>query len=350
MTLEVHIDKRLGRDFSLEISFVLNGGCLGILGASGCGKSLTLKCVAGIERPDCGRIVLDGVVLFDSEKGINLPPQKRGVGYLFQNNALFPRLTAGENIRLAMPKTGDREERAAGLLERFRLGGLDGRLPRQLSGGQQQRVALARMLAANPRIILLDEPFSALDHHLRENMRLRLGELLRLQGDAIMVSHSRDDVYQLCGRLLTLDGGRVLGHGETRAVFHRPGRVEVARLTGCKNISPARVLSERRLLALDWDWELTTEEQIPPGTKFVGIRAHDFAPVREECPGGGNLVEMAVRERSEEPFEWCVVFANARAAPGPDRATLWWKCSKHAVADPPRFLRVDPAAVMPLAE
>jgi molybdate transport system ATP-binding protein len=289
-------------------------------------------------------------VLFDSEKGINLPPQRRKVGYLFQNYALFPRLTVQENILLVMPKAENREERLAGLLKRFNLRELENRLPNQLSGGQQQRAALARMLAADPAIILLDEPFSALDYHLREQMRMRLGELVRLQGDAVMVSHSRDDVYQLCDHLLILDGGRVLGRGETRAIFHRPGRIDVARLTGCKNISPVRILSERRLLALDWDLELTTAEPIGPAVKFVGIRAHDFIPIWEADPQGDNLVEMAIQGRSEEPFEWCVIFANARAINPSNQGGIWWKYSKYALSGFPRFLRVDPSVVMPLSE
>ena len=139
---------------------------------------MTLKCIAGIEKPDKGKIVLDGVTLFDSEQHINLPPQKRRVGYLFQQYALFPSMTAEQNILCALTCSSreDRKEKFAALLRTFRLEGLEKKLPAQLSGGQQQRVALARILASEPQAILLDEPFSALDSYLK--WELELGELL----------------------------------------------------------------------------------------------------------------------------------------------------------------------------
>ena len=156
MSLLVEIRKNFG-SFRLDVSFEARDGVLGLLGASGCGKSMTLRCIAGIVRPDAGRIVLDGKVLFDKEKGIDLPPQKRGVGLLFQNYALFPHMTVGENLRAGM--TGSRkekEEQLTALVERLGLQGLERRRPAQLSGGQQQRVALGRILAAKPGVLLLD--------------------------------------------------------------------------------------------------------------------------------------------------------------------------------------------------
>mgnify|MGYP002799029466 FL=1 len=157
MALEVDVEKTYG-SFHLEASFRSEGEPLTLLGPSGCGKSLTLKCIAGIERPDRGRIVLDGQVLFDSAAHIDLPPQRRRVGYLFQQYALFPHMTVAENIAAGCRGLGreERKKRVAELAAMLRLEGLEGLRPRQLSGGQQQRTALARILASEPRAILLD--------------------------------------------------------------------------------------------------------------------------------------------------------------------------------------------------
>ena len=160
MSLIVDIEKKLG-SFTLHAQFKTDKGTMALLGASGCGKSVTLKCIAGIMAPDKGRIVLDGETLFDSEKRIDLPPQKRRVGCLFQQYALFPNMTVAQNI-LCGVRAGTRGERCRRVeeqLRRFRLAGLEKKYPSQLSGGQQQRVALARILVSEPRAILLDEPF-----------------------------------------------------------------------------------------------------------------------------------------------------------------------------------------------
>ena len=162
-----------------------------ILGASGCGKSMTLKCIAGIEKPDEGRIVLDGKVLFDSEKKINLPPQKRKVGYMFQDYALFPHMNVVQNIEAGMGKRPDRS-RTESLIRQFQLEGLEKKIPGQLSGGQKQRVAMARMLAAEPELILLDEPFSALDTYLKWQLEQEMYKHLKEAGKTVIfVSHNR---------------------------------------------------------------------------------------------------------------------------------------------------------------
>ena len=170
MSLEVTIAKRF-EGFTLHADFAAGNTAAAILGASGCGKSMTLRCIAGVVKPDSGRIVLDGRVLFDSEKGIDLPPQQRNVGLLFQNYALFPNMTVEQNILCALKKEKDPAARKAACgsaLRAMRLEELAHRLPSELSGGQQQRAALARILAAKPRILMLDEPFSALDSYLRD--------------------------------------------------------------------------------------------------------------------------------------------------------------------------------------
>ena len=165
--LKVNIKKEL-KEFDLDITFELKNGCLGILGPSGCGKSMTLKSIAGIVNPDTGFISLntdEETIFFDSNKKINLKPQIRNVGYLFQNYALFPNMTVEENIASGL--SNDDGKTVSEMIKRFHLDGLEKRYPRQLSGGQQQRVALARILAYNPDVILLDEPFSAMDTFLK---------------------------------------------------------------------------------------------------------------------------------------------------------------------------------------
>lgn len=184
MSLFVEIEKQLG-NFHLDVRFQAETETLALLGASGCGKSMTLKCIAGIMTPDRGRIVLNGRVLFDSEARIDLPPQQRRVGYLFQNYALFPTMTVEKNILCGI-RSGSKAEKAAALsatLHRFRLEGLEKRYPAQLSGGQQQRVALARILCSQPEVILLDEPFSALDSYLKWDLELKLSDFWRISPD-----------------------------------------------------------------------------------------------------------------------------------------------------------------------
>ena len=195
MSLSVDIEKRLG-DFTLRVAFETNGGVLGLLGASGCGKSMTLKCIAGIEKPDSGRIVLDGRTLFDANQHINLPPQQRQVGYLFQNYALFPNMTVRQNILCGLRAQKDKAKREQALEEivaLLQLQGLEDRRPAQISGGQAQRAALARILVSRPKLLMLDEPFSALDTHLRVQLQMQMRALLAgFGGDVLLVTHSRD--------------------------------------------------------------------------------------------------------------------------------------------------------------
>ena len=361
--LSVDIRKKL-REFELQVQFscsgrqdIQNGGsvgsgpnCLGILGPSGCGKSMTLKSIAGIVEPDSGVITLDGRELFNSSKKINLKPQKRRVGYLFQNYALFPNMTVEENILTGL-KAGKRygeeqqKKRVSEMIERFRLSGLEKRYPTQLSGGQQQRVALARILAYDPQTLLLDEPFSAMDAHLRESLRLELANVLSdYQGASIMVTHDRDEAYQLCDELLLFSRGHVIAAGKTRDIFQDPGSVEAARLTGCKNISRIERLDKYRVRALDWDnLELVTEKAVTDDITSIGIRAHDFEPVSEA--EGINRISVGSPKISEMPFEWYITLSNG----------LWWKIGKtihtHS-ADGliPEYLRVAPEAILLLRD
>ena len=299
--LSVDIDKRLGA-FTLRVAFEARDGVTALLGASGSGKSMTCRCIAGIERPDHGRIVLDGRVLFDSQKGVNLSPQQRRVGYLFQQYALFPNMTVLQNVACAVRGAKDRKPVALAMLKKMQLEEFGGRYPRQLSGGQQQRAALARMLVNQPDILLLDEPFSALDSHLRFQLQQETGKIMRDFGRTVLlVSHDRDEVYRLTDDIAIFESGRVERLGEKHAVFADPKTLAGARLTGCKNISRLRHLGSGRAEAMDWGLTL----EVLPGkedAEFVGIRMHDLTPGE-----GEDAVRFRVAEEIETPFDSTVM-------------------------------------------
>ena len=347
MSLEVTIAKRF-EGFTLHADFTAGNTAAAILGASGCGKSMTLRCIAGVVKPDSGRIVLDGRVLFDSEKGIDLPPQQRNVGLLFQNYALFPNMTVEQNILCALKKEKDPAARKAACgsaLRAMRLEELAHRLPSELSGGQQQRAALARILAGRPRILMLDEPFSALDSYLREEVEGEVGNLLsNFDGTALLVTHDRDEAYRLCREMIVMDSGEVLRAGTTKEVFADPRRLTAARLTGCKNILPCVRVDEHHVRLTGWERELTVALPVPEGCCAVGIRAHDFAP---EAVDGENRMPVQVGASSETPFDWNVICTAAD-----DAGKLWWKVSKTTLSSPPpqapAYLRVAPENIMPL--
>lgn len=347
MSLEVTIAKRF-EGFALHADFAVGNTAAAILGASGCGKSMTLRCIAGVVKPDSGRIVLDGRVLFDSEKGIDLPPQQRNVGLLFQNYALFPNMTVEQNILCALKKEKDPAARKAACgsaLCAMRLEELAHRLPSELSGGQQQRAALARILAGRPRILMLDEPFSALDSYLREEVEGEVGSLLsNFDGTALLVTHDRDEAYRLCREMIVMDSGEVLRAGTTKEVFADPRRLTAARLTGCKNILPCVRVDEHHVRLTGWERELTVALPVPEGCCAVGIRAHDLAP---EAADGENRMPVQVGASSETPFDWNVICTAAD-----DADKLWWKVSKTTLSSPPpqapAYLRVAPENIMPL--
>ena len=347
MSLEVNVTKRFD-GFTLHAAFTAGDTATALLGASGCGKSMTLRCIAGIVRPDEGRIVLDGRVLFDSAQGIDLPPQQRNVGLLFQNYALFPNMTVEQNILCALKKEKDpaaRRAACAEALRAMRLEELAKRLPGALSGGQQQRAALARILAAQPRILMLDEPFSALDSYLREEVEGEVGSLLAgFAGTALLVTHNRDEAYRLCREMIVMDSGEVLRAGTTKEVFADPRTRAAARLTGCKNILPCTRVGEHTVRLAGWEQPLTVALPVPEGCCAVGIRAHDFAPC---APGTPNSLPVQAVSTSENPFDWNMIFT----LPGGE-ARLWWKVSKETMAAPPpkapACLAAAPENIMPL--
>ena len=193
--LYADIHKRIG-EFDLNVMIESSADRVGILGESGSGKSMTLRCIAGIEPVDSGHVEVNGRVLYDSAGKINMKPQKRNVGYMFQNYALFPTMSVIKNVMAGLGRpTEENRDKAADMLRRFRMEGFEDRLPGELSGGQQQRVALARIMVTEPDLILLDEPFSALDSYLRDRMQVEMLEMLEeFAGQVVMVSHSRDEL------------------------------------------------------------------------------------------------------------------------------------------------------------
>jgi molybdate transport system permease protein len=276
MSLEVAIEKQVSR-FRLAVEFTADGAPLGLLGPSGSGKTMTLRAIAGLETPDRGRIVLHGRVLFDSARGVNVPARERKIGLLFQSYALFPHLTVAENIAFGLhplPES-ERARRVAQQLSAAHLDDLANRYPASLSGGEQQRVALARALAVEPEALLLDEPFSALDTHLRSALERQLRETLETyRGSTLFVSHNLEEAYRVCGELVVLERGSVAARGPKEEIFRHPPTLEVALLTGCKNYSRARRRADRLIEALDWACTLYTAQELAKPAEHVAIRAH----------------------------------------------------------------------------
>ena len=318
MTLSVHFIKRL-RNFTLDVSLDTQNQSTALLGASGAGKTMILKCISGIETPDSGFIHLNGRTLFDSDKKINLKPQQRQVGYLFQNYALFPHFTVTENIACGL-RNGHRQ-RIRELLHLFHLEDLANSYPAKLSGGQQQRVALARMLAAEPQILLLDEPFSALDQFLRENLEMEMKRLLaQYARDTLLVTHHRDEAYRLCENLVILEKGQVLEKGNLKQIFEQPRFLASAKLTGCKNFSAVTQLSDHEVFAEDWGITLNTHCRVDRSITHIGIRDHSFYPA--DSPDDLNAFEVTLKEVTETPFEHQWLLATKQ------QGEIWWATPK----------------------
>lgn len=302
--IEIDLTRKM-KDFSVHVQFKTEKKRIGILGASGCGKSMTLKMIAGILQADSGKIKIDGKTLYDDQKNINIIPQKRKVGFLFQNYALFPNMTVAENVAISMTESSrqKRKEKALEWLRRFSMEELSERYPKQLSGGQQQRVALIRILAYQPDIILLDEPFSALDGYLRDKMQRELMSCLsEFQGPVILVSHSQEEIYQFAQELIVMDKGKVIKQGEPKEIFENPELATVAKLTGCQNIAPATWLDKDRIYIEDWDLLLKVDVKPEEISKIThaGIRAHEIS---DRILDEENNFVFDLVEKVELPFE-----------------------------------------------
>ena len=301
--LEMSAEKQL-ENFGLKVEFLADKGTVGLLGASGAGKSMTLRMIAGIVTPDGGRIVLNGRVLFDRTTGENVPAAQRKVGVVFQDYALFPHLTVAENVGFGLSRLAraERVMRVQSQLQRMQIAELADRYPSEISGGQRQRTAIARCLAIEPDALLFDEPFAALDPHLRRQMEEQLRETLAEYGGAVVfVTHDMEEAFRFCTDLLVLDGGRVITRGPKHQLFERPQTVVAARLTGCKNIVPARWIAADRIAVDGWECELQTALPVPEGLTHLGMRSHQvrFGPEAR----GENVFPCWLVSSSEAPHE-----------------------------------------------
>ncbi len=308
MSLAFRARRRLG-PFAYEARFEASEEVVVLFGHSGAGKSLTLQFIAGLLRPDEGQILIDGRAVFDSAAGLNLPPQDRGLGYVVQELALFPHMTAAENIAFGMPTGIDRNQRTRELLGQLGLEGFGGRKPATLSGGQQQRVALARALARDSRLLLLDEPFSALDETLRATLRR---ELLRLRAEfgltVVFVTHDLREAHLLADRIAVFDEGQLLQFGTPFEVFRRPVNRRVAELTGVANIWRGTILErtvdEIRVEVAGLVLRCEPNPALPPTTPGsavdVIVRAERINMRRDMTQhlGPGNYIDASIVEEA----------------------------------------------------
>ncbi len=299
--LILEIEKDLP-SFNLAVNLNANNKPLGILGASGSGKSMTLRCLAGLETPSRGRIILHERILFDSEQNINLPSRQRHLGFVFQNYALFPHMNVARNIGFGLqhlPRE-KRHQRVRKYLALMQLEGLEKRYPHQLSGGQKQRVALARALAIEPDAMLLDEPLSALDNYLRSQIEQLLGNVFtNYQGVTLFVTHKLEEAYRICKDLVILDDGKVIGAGDKEEIFQHPPNLKVAQLTECKNFSTLQIIDEQHIKAIEWNCTLKVSQKLTPSLAYIGMRAHHLKLVNEE--EGINTFPCWLVKTSETP-------------------------------------------------
>ena len=320
-------------DFDLDMQIEAGEERVALLGASGCGKSCTLRCIAGVEKPDEGRIVVNGVTFFDSGAGIELSPQQRKCALLFQNYQLFPNMTVIDNVCAGMTGADALQDKAARRRLAMRYLGIFGvadladRYPTRLSGGQQQRVALARMVAAHPGIYMFDEPMSALDAYLKSALEQNMLDLFDVVGRTVLyVSHDIDEACRLCERICVVHDGRVVEDGPVDTVVKHPQTLAGLRLTGCKNTSAARKVGPTTVEALDWGMTFDVGAPVPDDVAYLGIRASYFhRDNRRER--GYNSYDLRVARVSDSRFERLVLLDPPRAD-APTR--LQWKVNKIA--------------------
>ena len=322
MSLSVSIKKSFPA-FTLDVDIEAGNETIGWLGESGCGKSLTMRCIAGIETPDEGKIVVNGKTFFEREAGkrpaVNLSPQERKTALLFQNYMLFPNLTVAENVAAGidrkLPK-GERNAQVDAELKRFGLDGFGKRYPSQLSGGQQQRVALARMLAAKPDILMLDEPFSALDAHLKGVLEQNLAGLFEtFHGTILYVSHDIDEALRFCDRIAVIEKGHVMEVSTGNNLVNNPQSAASIRLSGCKNTTPAHRIDDRRVFLPAWGIEVETNKPAPQNLTYMGVRAFFLERAKEP---GRNTYRVRVVRTSDSRFDRSVLLEFLDRTPGSD--------------------------------
>ncbi|MCM0593584.1 MAG: molybdate ABC transporter permease subunit [Gloeotrichia echinulata DEX184] len=350
--LIVDIQKQLP-GFHLEVSFTTDAQPLGLLGGSGAGKSMILRCLAGIETPTRGQIILNGRILFDWEQKINVPSRDRRIGFLVQNYALFPHMTVAQNIAFGLPKglaPGNIRAQVEEQLLAMQLQGLGDRYPHQLSGGQQQRVALARALASQPEALLLDEPFSALDTHLRSQLEQQMtATLANYSGATLFVTHNMEEAYRVCPNLLVLEHGRAVQYDTKQEIFAHPTTVSVAQLTGCKNFSRAVVQPSHQVEAIDWGCTLQVVEPINSELSHIGIRAHQIIFTND--PNQENTFKCWLVRTSETPHRMTLFLKLNSPAHSPQDYHLQAEVFKEKWAtlkdQPfPWYVRLDPQRLL----
>ena len=312
--LELSVHRTL-ENFDLQVGLCAGRGAVGLLGASGAGKSMTLRMISGVSTPDRGRIVLNGRILFDSALAVNVPAARRKIGVVFQDYALFPHLTVAENVGFglrALPEV-ERRARVERQLVLLQISELANFYPKEISGGQRQRVAIARCMAIEPDALLLDEPFAALDPHLRRQMEEQLRKTLAsYNGVVVFVTHDMEEAFRFCKDLLVLDGGRVIASGPKHQLFERPETVAAARLTGCKNIAPARRLASDRIAVEAWDCELAAAQKLCSELTHVGFRSHQFK--FQQPADDANTFPCWLVDVSEAPHEM-TLYLRLHASP-----------------------------------
>ena len=350
MALYVDIEKRCG-DFKLHVNFETEKEMFAILGASGCGKSLTLKCIAGIEKPDKGVIKLDDTVFFDSAKKINVPTRKRGIGYLFQDYALFPNMTVFQNI---MCGAGNKKKTRE-YIQKFFLEEQENLYPAQLSGGQKQRTALARMLAQAPRLVMFDEPFSALDNYLKTQLEREVMNVMEaFDNGGIFVSHDRNEVYRLTDRIAVMENGSIVDIQDKHGIFDAPKTLAATLLTGCKNITRLE-MREGGCYALDWGMMLSIPKQSVQAGKtfqYVGVRAHFLELADESEKDEENVIACEIMRVIEDTFSIIVLFTNRNVVEKTGYAVMTYELSKEdwqSIKDKPLYLKI-PAEKLILME
>ena len=339
MSLYCRIKKKLGK-FTLDIEIDAEDETVALMGASGCGKSMTLRCIAGIVKPDSGRIVINGETVYDSEKKVNLPPGKRKVGFLFQDYALFPNMNVQKNIEAVLPK--EQKDRAEDLIKKFHLTGLEQHYPGQLSGGQKQRCALARMIASDPQIILLDEPFSALDSYLRWQMEREISSVIRQFAQTVLfVSHDRDEVYRICDRVVVMDQGKNEAIIEKEKLYRHPVSYVDALLTGCKNI--CRVAEEGDFFVADGYGIRIPKKNTQRQISFIGFRAKRIRPAYKLLPGEEAVVlDYDVIERTEGVFT-VILMVRVKGA----QELIRWEIQNEEYSE---LLQYEPKLAIPYEE
>lgn len=328
MGLQVNIIKKLP-GFKLQVDLSCGQEIIGVLGASGSGKSMLLNSIAGLVRPDKGGILFDGVTFFDSAKKINIPPRDRKAGYLFQNYAMFPHLTVADNIAFGLgnlPKV-EQNRKVSELLERFHLKDMGKRYPSQISGGQQQRVALARALAVEPRILLLDEPFSALDEHLKTHMLKEMLESLKnFRGTTLFVTHNMVEAYYLCDRIVILDNGSVETFGSKQEVFQTPASLAAAKITGCKNTASAVRKARNTVEVPEWGVRVNTAAEVESESGFIGIRENHISMA--DSFEKENCYSVWIADESEAPFRTTLYLKIGSAPQHPGDFHIQWEISR----------------------